>query len=38
MEKIHLQVYKNQKNWSFAQIIFPDGFAGQDFFIENPTV
>jgi hypothetical protein len=38
MEKIHLQVYENQQNWSFAQIILSDSFAGQRVFNANPMV
>ncbi len=35
-KKIHLQVYKNY--WSYAQNIFPSGFAGQGVLNKDPTV
>ncbi len=35
--KTHLQVYKDEQNWSYGQIIFPAGFAGQGILDKDTT-
>jgi hypothetical protein len=37
-QKIHLQVLKNELNWSYAKIIFPASFADQGVLNKGPTV